>query len=355
MPHSLSLTNNSEGPTLFPGCKGCEATKKMLSQIKNNPRAVTLTLRLHKMHLEKVHGIEPTDVESLLCSIPMVSRSRARLLQELGMRSVQDVASADCERLRRNPTLLTSRDTSFPFILPLIKMYAEAIRLRRPLVLGFHPAFREVSKQPYFMDLEYDPQGTSRKGRIGVFLYGILDSNGNVMQRFLDEPERERELVEWFSNWLSSTRPSLITYSSKSADEPHIRNSMQKYALPTRSLSQARFLDLFYDVIFTQSPRTQMIFLPIAGSISSKTIAYHLGFQEPNGIKIHDGLEALGAYKRYLRTGDEDIRNDLLAYNRCDLERTALIYHRLRELFNSNRQGPENPPGRQNDRGTVHR
>jgi predicted RecB family nuclease len=327
------LTEHSQGLTFFPGCRGCEATKKMLSEIKRNPRAVTLTLQLHKTHLQKVHGVESTDVESILCSIPMVSRSRARLLQELGMRSIHDVASADCEKLRRHPTVLISRDTSFPSVLPLIKLYAEAIRLRRPLVLGFHPAFRELSKQPYFMDLEYDPQGTSRKGRIGVFLYGILDSHGNVLQRFLDDPEREKDLVEWFSNWLSRTRPSLITYSSKSADEPHIRNSMQKYGLPTYSLSQARFLDLFYDVIFTQSPRTQLVFLPVRGSISSKRIAYHLGYREPKGIKIHDGLEALGAYKRYLRTGDEDIRNDLLTYNRCDLERTALIHHQLGELL----------------------
>jgi predicted RecB family nuclease len=336
----------SQEQIFFAGCKGCEAAKKTMNRAKDNPRHVTAFLRLHKVHLEKVHGIEPTDVESVLCRIPMVSRSRARLLSLLGIKSVLDVASVDCEKLCRLPAVVTSEDTSFPALLPLIKLHAEAIHRGRPLVVGVHHAFREMSERPYFMDLEYDPQGTSRKGRIGVFLYGILESNGTVVQRFLDDPERERELVEWFSNWLSSTRPSLITYSSKSADEPHIRNSMEKYALPTHSLLQARFLDLFYDVIFTQSPRTQMIFLPITGSISSKAIAYYLGFREPKGIKIHDGLEALAAYKRYLRTGDKDIRKDLLAYNRCDLERTALIYRQLGELFNAYREGSERMPRR---------
>ena len=327
----------------FVGCRGCEATKRMLSRIKSNPRALTFALRLHKIHLERVHEIEPTDVKSALCRIPMVSRSRASLLQELGIRSINDVASADCEKLRRHPAVVISRDTSFPSVLPIIKLYAEAIQRRRPLMVGFHPAFREVPERMYFMDLEYDPQGTSRKGRIGVFLYGILDSHGNVVQRFLDDPEREKDLVKWFSDWLSKTQPALVTYSSKSADEPHIRNSMQKYGLPTHSLSQARFLDLFYDVIFTQSLKTQMVFLPVRGSISSKRVAYYFGFREPSRIKIHDGLEALRAYKRYLQTGDENIRNDLLAYNRCDLERTVLIHDRLRELFNDYREGPAAP------------
>ena len=333
------IVEDREGRLVFfEGCRGCEAIRRMLSRMRGNPKAQVLLMRHHQFHMERKHGLEPTDTESSLCRIPMVSHSRASLLQKLGIGSIGDVVKADPRVLCKRPEVISSKDTSFPIVLPLIMNYAHAISRRRPIVIGHHPGFFDISKPPYFMDLEYDPQGTAARGRFGIFLYGILDSQGNVVQRFLDDPNDEKGLIEWFSDWLMKATPALATYSSKSADEPHLRNSLRKFGLPADCLSNARFLDLFYDVIFTQSPKNQKIFLPISGSISSKRVAYYLGYREPKSVKIHDGLEALAAYKQYLRSRSERIRNDLLAYNRCDLERTSLIYNRLRQLFDKHRE-----------------
>jgi predicted RecB family nuclease len=271
--------------------------------------------------------------EWALCEIPMVSYSRARLLRKLGLKSIRDVASADANLICRRREVVGSKDTSFPAAFQLIVNYAQAICRRRPLVVGNQSILPERSRRPFFMDLEYDPVGTGKRGAVGIFLCGIMDSDGNITQRFLDDPGQERDLVAWFSDWLSKNRPFIITYSSKSADEPHLRNSLRKFSMSTGCLSDAQFLDLYYDVIFTQSPLRQKIFLPLKGSISSKRVAYHFGFHDHKGTRIHDGLDALLAYNRFLLHQSKKIRNDLLAYNRSDLKRTALIYERIQGLF----------------------
>jgi uncharacterized protein YprB with RNaseH-like and TPR domain len=160
-----------------------------------------------------------------------------------------------------------------------------------------------------------------------------MDLKGKVIQRFLDDPRNERELLEWFVDWLSKTKTTLITYASKSADEPQLRNALGKFGLPLNCLSRVQFLDLFYDVIFTQSPRNQKVFLPIIGNMGEKEVSQYFGYREPEDAEIHDGLQALMAYQQYLRKRSERIKNELLAYNCRDLERTAVIYCALRRLF----------------------
>jgi len=331
------------GAKFYPSCKVCEAIRLDLDRVKGNPSGVEEMMYVYRYHMRKMHGVHISDEDSGLSGIPMVGYRRARFIAELGVTNIREVAAIDPAKFCERPEVKASSDTSLPSALSLVVNYAQAICTKRPIVTGTHPAFCESPERLYFMDLEYDPQGTASRRRVGIFLYGILDSHGNVIQRFLDDPSDEEELIEWFSDWLVKEAPALATYSSKSADEPHLRNSLRKFELSTDCLSKARFLDLFYDVIFTQSPKTQKIFLPISGSISSKRVAYYFGYREAKSVRIHDGLEALAAYEEYLRNRSKRIRNDLLAYNRCDLERTSLIYSRLRQLFDKHRK-KETPP-----------
>ena len=262
----------------------------------------------------------------------MVSHSRARLLNAIGINTISNVASANPELVRTHPKVMYSKDITFPTAFPLIIKYAQAISSKTPLVVGSHPAFSNPPRSPYYMDLEYDPQGTGTAGEVGIFVYGIMNSDGHIVQRFLDDPKKERDHVEWFLSWLSKHRTVLITYASKSADEPHLRNSLHKFNLPSEALSEARFLDLYFDVIFTRSPDTQKIFLPLK-DMGSKNVAEYFGFREPKNIRIHDGLGALMAYNRYVRSKRKRIRKDILAYNRCDLRRIKVIYERLGQSF----------------------
>lgn len=276
---------------------------------------------------------------SELTRIPMVAYSRAGLLDGLGIKRIAEVAKIDPQKLCMTPEVGNSKDTSFTTALPLIINYARAIDSGEPIVAGSTDALSDLITEPYFVDLEYDPVGTKTGGDVGIFTYGIMDSKGKATQRFLDDPTQEAQLLEWFVDWISRTRPTIFTYSSKSADEPHLRNSIRKFGLPTNTLSAARFIDLYYDVIFTQSSMKQRIFLPIEGHIGEKNVSDYFGYHEPKGLRIHDGLGALIAYRKYSKNHSQTIKHQILSYNRSDLERIALIYKRLRQLLhNSNRQ-----------------
>jgi predicted phosphodiesterase len=271
--------------------------------------------------------------DSELTRIPMIGWRRASLLDSLGVRSITDAARIDPQKLLGTPEVGNTKDWAFASSLPLIIKYARAIESGKPIITGTSPILIDSSTAPYFADLEYDPVGTKTKGEAGIFVYGVLDSEGNVTQRFLDDPTQERQLLEWFVEWVSKTKPTIFTYASKNADEPHLKNSLRKFRLPPNSLSEARFVDLFHDVIYTQSLVKQRIFLPLEGHIGEKDVSDYFGYREPKNLKIHDGLEALMAYKRYLKSRRVTIKNQILAYNRSDLKRIALIFRRLQELF----------------------
>ena len=79
----------------------------------------------------------------------------------------------------------------------------------------------------------------------------------------------------------------------------------------------------------------QQIFLPMKGQIGAKEVSDYFGYHEPKNLKIHDGLEALMAYKWYLKNRRDLIKQQILAYNCSDLKRIALIFKRLSVLLQS--------------------
>ena len=262
-----------------------------------------------------------------LIRISLISYKRAQALNELGITTIHDLLSC-------NPTTLSHHEKikscngSFSKQLPLIMQYARSIAENKIIVTGMDENFKNIDdSKVYFLDLEYDANSSY------IFLYGLMDSKRNITQIFVEEPSDEKNALEKFLEELISKRDiPFVTYASKAADEPILRKSLNKFGLPITLVENARFFDLFYDVIFTQKPDKQKIFLPIK-PITEKTVSDYFGYKEPKNLQIHDGLQALLEYKRYLKSKSEKMKKQLLKYNRSDLERIRLIFNKVYDLF----------------------
>lgn len=258
-----------------------------------------------------------------LMKVPLVGYKRAKAMLELGINNIKELSESEIQP-----------DTSiYPCFLgkvfELIKNYAKAIMLDKPLIIGRHPFFKE-KKNIYFFDAEYDPVGTT-KGPYGIFLLGIMDTNGKTKQLFLDDPTKERSMLDEFNNWLKKEKPILIAYSSTSADKPQLINAFNRFEISTTELKNT-FFDLYYDCISTQKLATQFIYLPMTDSKGVKDISDLLGYNEPKDLEIKDGFEALMMYNHFFKKKNDKIKNDLLYYNKIDLERTKFIFDHLKKL-----------------------
>lgn len=264
-----------------------------------------------------------------LLKIPLIGYRRAELLVKYGIDSVEKLASLNPSHPHYRKL---SHHPAFRGVLGLLINFARAISSNKPIVIRKHPFFEDIEKKMdkiYFFDAEYIPRGP-------IFLIGIMDTKGQVYQEFLDNPEDEREMLKRFLEWFKAEQPILVAYSSTSADKPQLKGRLQSLGLPTRPLEYA-FFDLFYDCIFTQKEKTQCIFLPITGSLGLKEVSEYFGYKPPENLSINDGAVALTKYQRYLRSNDAEekrrIKQELLEYNKTDLERTKLAFEKLRELF----------------------
>jgi uncharacterized protein YprB with RNaseH-like and TPR domain len=67
--------------------------------------------------------------------------------------------------------------------------------------------------------------------------------------------------------------------------------------------------------------------------MSEKSVAEFFGYKKPPDLKIEDGFQALLYFNMYLKTRDEKIKEEILRYNKCDLERAQYIYLNLLKLL----------------------
>jgi hypothetical protein len=256
-------------------------------------------------------------VESELLRVPLIGYARAAILTEAGIRTVRELEEADPEVLRSNPAVAKSRDPSFPIQLPMVVEYARAVHEERVIVDG------ELALPPpdsVLVDLEYDPE------RSFVFVVGVMMPGGEVKQWFSENEKQEREAVEELIALCSKN--TCTGYSLYSADLPTLSKSAARHGL---SIEGLRFFDVFYDVLFTENPRRQRVYLPLK-DMGLKSVSEFFGYREPPDIVIRDGLAALIAFYRFLRTKDMGIKEQILKYNRYDLERTALVLKELARL-----------------------
>lgn len=268
-------------------------------------------------------GVNQKEVDDLM-KVPLVGHKRAKALMDMGVKNIEQLARFDSE-------CDVSKYRCFDEgVLDLIKNYAKAIMSNKPIIVSRHPFF-EGKNNIYFFDSEYDPAGT-KNGPFGIFLLGIMDIHGETKQLFLDDPIDEKKMLDEFNNWLIKERPMLVSYSSSSADKPHLINAFVRLGISTVELKNS-FFDLFCDCIFTQKKEKQFIFLPMTGSKSAKEVSVLLGYKELENMEISNGKEALNKYKQFTETKNNKIKEDLLNYNKTDLERTKIIFDKINQLM----------------------
>jgi len=265
-----------------------------------------------------------------LMSVPLVGPSRAKVLLDAGINNAEQLAEL-------SPNHELAKHPYFRGSFELIINYAKAITRNKPVVIDKHPFFKNIEeKNIYFFDAEYNPAGT-KEGPFGIFLLGLMDNRGKVQQKFLNNPENEKNMLEEFLEWLINEGPILITYSSTSADKPQLINSFRRFGLSTEVLDKV-FFDLYYDCINTGRKRDQYIFLPMPRSMSIKDISQYFGYKEPN-LEIQNGLDALVKYNEFLNANNEKIKEkikgELLSYNRADLERTKFIFEKIKRIMDA--------------------
>ena len=255
--------------------------------------------------------------------VPLVGPSRARFFASLGIWSVEELANLDprefAQRREVRAYVKLSRDGSFIQQLPLIVNYAKAIVQQRPLIVGTPKNLARLLGRPLvFLDLEYDTVTGF------IFVVGVMEGE-SVWQAFAENEEEERKNLVRLAEMLEGK--VAVTYAGKAADLVFLRKRFSAYGIRLPSFDH---VDLYYDIINTQRG-DQSIFLPLK-DMTEKSVAEYLGYRKPEDLAIEDGLQALLYFKKYLETRDERLKEEILHYNKCDLERARYILVRLLEL-----------------------
>jgi len=269
---------------------------------------------------------EGADEGSELWGVPTIGSVRADILGDLGIRTIEQLASSDPGSLLAASSAARIRDASFPSQMPMAVNYARAISQRKPIVTT-HP--RQLSKldesRILFVDLEYDPEEAF------IFIIGAMTMDGKMQQHFV---EKSADLPRFLLPFLDRVRDNdlqCVSYGSTSADVPMLRRAIQNVGMSRSRVDDLPFLDLFRDVIFTQNLRKQWLYLPLK-PMDAKSVARYFGYDPPKNVTIRDGFEALMQFKGYLRSRSRATRGRLLRYNASDLKLTRRVFEELRNL-----------------------
>lgn len=261
--------------------------------------------------------------ELSLTNVPLVGNVRAEALKKMGVTNIKQLAE-----LSVSDELANKYDCFQGGSLELIVNYAKAIVSGKPIVTGRHPFFEysPYSKDVYFFfDAEYDPDGEGT-----IFLLGLMTPDGEIKQLFADTPADEERILTEFKEWLTKETPKLVSYGFKGADAPQLVKAFKKYNMSTPNIE---VFDLYFDCINTQRKEEQFIYLPMPGSMSLKDVASFLGYKRPRNLKIHNGFEAMLQYRRFVETKDEQIKRNLMYYNKSDLESIKFLFQIIDRLF----------------------
>lgn len=260
------------------------------------------------------------------------------LIPELG-RSKRDCMSDHVPTVRAlavaNPDdFKKGKKTIFPGIGPNI-----LARFRDRAVLltteGAKPLLRAPVNFPdhnleLFFDIEVDPM------RNICYLHGFVERHGqdNATEKFIaffaEEPTAEAEKIAFSDAWgyMRKNRPCSIYYYSK-YERTIYRKLQEKYPDVCSSdeieelFDPADTIDLYYDVVkkATDWPTNDH---------SIKTLARYLGFVWRDTHP--SGAASIEWFDRWVKTGDDDIRQRILDYNEDDCVATRVLLDGIRHL-----------------------
>jgi predicted RecB family nuclease len=293
------VKNNGAEPTLSPECKLCtliEDCKREVSQ---------------RGGLSLIHGI---------------AYIREQQLKSMGITNITDLMKVDSAELHER-WYATFGNT--PGISEINRMQLHALSLvdRKPVFFGELESFRCLDRPLIIVDLEYDPG--SYIWLVGLY---IMDKQHKKIEQYFAErftPVEEKRIIEELLAILKfNPKHVVITYGA-SADMPQLEKAWRRHGFPANGWSdlQKRHVDLYAFML-------RNFRFPLS-SYSLKDVEGLVGFQR-NKERI-DGLIALGMYNQYLREKKEPqksaIKQELLEYNKEDLEGTAFVARQLKPLL----------------------
>lgn len=262
-----------------------------------------------------------------LRQLPLVGATRAQLFWKLGVRSLADIAALDETTFRHDPTVNAYPDGSLIDAFPLIQGFAKALAEDRPLVYGPEPMFEKLEGPIWYLDLEFIA-GTGE-----VFLWGLKeDGKDEIVQWFEHTKAGQHRALEDFKELVETEDPLFVAYGSQASDEVSIREAAKRHKMEGQWLKDMRFCDILKRVIFTESPETQRVYLPVR-KLKCEHVARFFGYEKPKNISVRDGYHALKMYQRYRRNPDPKIARRLCEYNAEDLYQTEILFRGLEKLF----------------------
>lgn len=274
-------------------------------------------------------GLPAADSPEILAlrQLPLVGATRALLFWQIGVRSLADIAELDESAFVNDPRVGAYPDGSIADAFPLIQGYARAIAQQAPLVMAPEPLFERLEGPFIHFDLEFIA------GVGEVFLWGLKrDGDPEITQWFGHTRQEQRDALIRFKELVEDEDPLFVAYGSTASDEVAIRDAARRFDLDGRWLREMRFLDLLQRVIFTESPETQRLYLPVR-NLKCGVVAEFFGYRKPKTVDIKDGYHAYKLYQRYKRRPEPSVKDRLMRYNAEDLYQTEIIFNGLKDLF----------------------
>jgi uncharacterized protein YprB with RNaseH-like and TPR domain len=261
-----------------------------------------------------------------LTKIPFVGYKTEKILNRIGIYSLDDLVSHKQEQIKNKLKEITSKWIIKPNIpIELIYYYAKALYENRIFIRKKIPVPDLLYlKNVKFIDLEYVQ--AKKEEEVFIFTIGIMDMDGKVEQYFIENEEEEREAIIKFLE--ENKGITFIGYSSNNGDKNILEKCLKKHRL---SFS-FEIKDIYREVINTQNAKKQKIFFPLKNQ-GLKSISEYLGYIPNIEIKISEGWEVLEKFKLYRKTRDPEIKNEILLYNEEDLKRLAYVFNKLNEIL----------------------
>jgi len=270
-----------------------------------------------------VAALLPPAVE--LTDLPMIKENRAARLREAGIETIEDLWKADPGVLGKHPSFIN--DPGFlNSQLPLLQGFARAHHEKQALVYAADPRIYELREPIIHMDLEFDGP------RSEIFLYGMLDHASEEVTSWFDASRAgQKRMLTDFRDLCKDQSPTMVTWGGASSDTVQLRRACDRHGLPSKWVNEVHWFDLQNEVVYTNNPESQRVYLPVR-KFKSEKVAQYFGYEKPR-LRVKDGYHALKLYRSYRQRPDVQIERDLTEYNAEDIRHTRIILEGLRELM----------------------
>ncbi len=260
-----------------------------------------------------------------LLDLPMIKEGRAERLRQAGIKTVEQLWKADLDKLAGHAAF--GGDEGFVRTqMPILQGFAQAHCENKAVVYAADPRLFELDEPIIHMDLEFDGPATE------IFLYGMLDHDSQEVTTWFEHTRRGQEtLLRDFRALCKDQNPTMVTWGGATSDTVQLRRASEKYGISPKWVNEVQWLDLQTDVVYTGSPETQRVYLPVT-KFKSERVAQFFGYKKPR-LKVKDGYHALRLYRTFRRRQDERIKRDLIEYNAEDIRHTRLVLEGLRDLM----------------------